>query len=335
MERATDAGNQYNLRIIRSLIFAGHRMYLASQPTRELIERVADGCVATIGAYDGLHVGHRKLLSRVAAESRKRGIPSVVMSFEPTPKEYFSGKRPPARLMRFREKFEALRDSGVDVFYCPRFNDSMTAIKADTFIRQFLIHALNVRHLVIGDDFQFAAGREGNVGLLLRAGHALDFVVEQVPSVMEGDVRVSSSAIRAALAKGDMALARRMLGRWYRMSGRVIAGEKLGRTLGYPTANVDLKRRLSPVLGIFAVRVSGLGPKPVDGVASVGTRPTFDGSKPLLEVHLFEFDKNIYGRFIHVDFIARLRDERKFDDVEELVEQMHRDSDAAREILAA
>lgn len=310
-------------------------MYFARASTSKLNERLASGSVATIGAYDGLHLGHQALLSRVNREADKRGLPSVVVSFEPTPKEYFAGDSPPARLMRFREKFAALQESGVDVFFCPRFNNRMKSIKADTFIRQLLVQALNVRHLVVGDDFRFAASREGDIDMLQRAGRALDFTVEQVPSVTVGETRVSSSAIRTALCAGDMTLARQLLGRWYRMSGMVIRGEKLGRTLGYPTANVDLKRRLSPVQGIFAVKVSGLGPLPLDGVASVGTRPTFMGTKPLLEVHLFDFDENIYGRWIHVDFIARLRDEEKFENAADLVEQMHRDSAAARAILGS
>ena len=310
-------------------------MYLVSNPTSELFRRVSSGSVVTIGAYDGLHLGHQKLLSRVVAEAHERELPSVVMSFEPTPKEYFAGDNPPARLMRFREKFEALADSGIDIFYCPRFNKAMTAIAADTFVRQLLIHALNVRYLVIGDDFRFAARREGNIDLLRRAGNALDFGVEQVASITVDDERVSSTAIREALRTGDMRKASRLLGRDYRMSGKVVRGESMGRKLGYPTANVNLKRRLSPVFGIFAVRVSGLGERALDGVASVGTRPTFNGTKPLLEVHIFDFDEDIYGQRIHVDFVARLRNEEKFDDVQELVEQMHRDSAAAREILAA
>ncbi len=310
-------------------------MFLASVPTPELIRRVAVGSVVTIGAYDGLHLGHQKLLTQVVKEARKRNVPSVVVSFEPTPKEYFAGDSPPARLMRFREKFTALEKAGVDIFYCPRFGKAMTVIKADTFIRQLLIQTLNVRHLVIGDDFRFAARREGNIELLRRAGRALDFSVEQVASVTIGGERISSSAIRLALQAGDMQRAHQFLGRPYGMSGKVIRGEKLGRQLGYPTANVNLNRRLSPVLGIFAVRVSGLDGEPLDGVASVGTRPTFMGTKPLLEVHIFDFDRDIYGCQIQVDFIARLRDEEKFDDVQELIKQMDRDSDAAREILAA
>jgi riboflavin kinase/FMN adenylyltransferase len=310
-------------------------MRLARSAKNFPFDLVRQGSIATIGAYDGLHLGHQRLLGRVVERSRRQGVPSIVMSFEPTPKEFLSASLPPARLMRFREKFEALADAGVDIFFCPRFDHIMQNIAVDTFIRQILVHAMNVERLVVGDDFRFAARRQGNIEQLTRAGNALGFEVEQVPSVVTGGERVSSTAIRRLLSEGDLARATRLLGRPYRMSGKVIEGQRMGRKLGYPTANVNLRRRLSPVMGIFAVRVAGLGERPLDAVASVGTRPTFDGTKPLLEVHIFDFDEDIYGAYIHVDFIARLRSEEKFDDVAELIEQMHRDSARARQILAA
>jgi riboflavin kinase/FMN adenylyltransferase len=293
------------------------------------------GSVVTIGAYDGLHLGHEELLARVNAEARAQALPSIVMSFEPTPKEFFSRGTPPARLMRFREKYEALADHGIDIFYCPRFDVRMRDIPADDFIRRILVHGLCARHIVVGDDFQFAAKREGRLEHLQHAGKALGFNVEQVPSVIVNDVRVSSTAVREALWNGNVTDATAFLGRPYRMSGKVVKGEKVGRTLGFPTANVDLRRKQSAVMGIFAVRVHGLPSGPRDAVASVGTRPTFDGTKPLLEVHIFDFDEEIYGEYIHVDFIARLRDQIKYDDISELVAQMHRDADNARSLLAA
>lgn len=296
---------------------------------------VAHGSVATIGSFDGLHKGHQKLLGHVLDQARAEGVPSIVMSFEPTPKEFFAQDRPPARLMRFREKFEALADFGVDVFYCPRFDEAMKNISADAFIRRILIHSMNINHLVIGDDFRFAQDRAGHLQTLQRAGEALGFTVQEIPSVIVSDERVSSTVIRNALWAGDLAHARELLGKDYRMSGKVIEGQRLGRTLGYPTANVNLNRLQSAVMGIFAVRVSGRNWGPLDAVASVGTRPTFEGTRPLLEVHIFDFDKDIYGEYIHVDFIARLRSEEKFGDVDELIEQMHRDSARAREILTA
>lgn len=296
---------------------------------------VADGSVVTIGAFDGLHLGHQALLRQVLDTAAATGLPAVVMSFEPMPKEYFSADEPPARLMRFREKYDALHASGVDLFYCPRFGERMKNIAADTFIRQVLVHTLNLRHLVVGDDFRFARNREGDLGRLRRVAGVLDFSIDQVPSVTVAGERASSTGVRLALAEGDLERATRLLGRPYRMSGKVIRGQQLGHDLGYPTANVNLQRRQSAVMGIFAVRVVGVAEGPLDGVASVGTRPTFAGVKPLLEVHIFDFDGDLYGKYIHVDFIARLREERKFESADALIEQMHRDSAAAREILAA
>ena len=298
-------------------------------------DRVATGSVATIGSFDGLHLGHQALLRHVIDEARSHGVPAIVMSFEPTPKEFFLADSPPARLMRFREKFEALSASGIDIFFCPRFDTSMRTIAADAFIRQILVHAMNIRHLVVGDDFRFAQDRAGDLDMLQRAGRNLGFTVEHMASVVERGERVSSSVIRDALWEGDLERATSFLGRHYRMSGKVIAGNRVGRQLGYPTANVNLNRKQSAVMGIFAVRVSGATWGPLDAVASVGTRPTFDGTKPLLEVHVFDFDRDLYGEYIHVDFVARLRSEEKFDDVDALVEQMHRDSAMARQILAA
>ena len=304
--------------------------HLSDIPFAELRE----GSVVTIGAYDGLHLGHEQLLHRVrmAADEFKR--PSVVMSFEPTPKEFFGGDKPPARLMRFREKYDSLAAHGIDIFYCPRFDEEMRSISADDFIRRILIHGLAARHIVVGDDFHFARRREGTIEHLQRASAALGYHVEQVPSIIVDGQRVSSTAIRDALWSGELELATALLGRPYRMSGKVVIGERVGRSLGYPTANVDLRRRQSAVMGIFAVRVQGLAGGTRDAVASVGTRPTFNGTKPLLEVHIFDFDQDIYGAYIHVDFIARLRGQVKYDEVEELVAQMHRDADNAKSVLA-
>ena len=305
--------------------------HLADLPYYEL----ARGSVVTIGAYDGLHLGHAQLLDRVIRQARAENLPAILMSFEPTPKEFFSATRPPARLMRFREKFEALAEYGIDLFYCPRFNAAMRGISASDFIRRILVHGLNARHVVVGDDFRFASKREGNIEHLMRASPALRLVVDQVSSVVVDGVRVSSTEIRESLAEGNLDHATALLGRPYRMSGKVVKGRKVGRSLGYATANVDIRRRQSAVLGIFAVRVHGLGQGPIDGVASVGTRPTFDLMKPVLEVHLFDFDAEIYGEYIHVDFIAHLRAVEKFDSADELVAQMDIDAENARSALAA
>ncbi len=296
---------------------------------------LADGSVVTIGAYDGVHLGHQQLLDRVTREARRSERPSVVMSFEPTPKEFFAAVSPPARLMRFREKFDALADHGIDIFFCPRFGPAMRGIRADTFIRQILVHGLNARHIVVGDDFRFASHREGTIEHLARASRALQFGLERVPSIVVDGVRVSSTVIRETLADGDVQRASTLLGRPYRMSGKVVKGRQVGRSLGYATANVDIRRRQSAVMGIFAVRVYGLDDGPVDGVASLGTRPTFELCKPLLEVHLFDFDREIYGEYIHVDFLAHLRPEEKFGSVDDLVAQMAIDAENARTALAA
>lgn len=297
-------------------------------------ERLANGSVVTIGAFDGIHLGHRQLLRRVVEVAMQTDRPAVAMSFEPTPKEFFAGDQPPARLMRFREKLDALAEHKIDIFYCPRFGEAMRSISADAFIRCVLVHGLNARHVVVGDDFRFARRREGSVADLLRVAPALDLAVERVPSILVGDTRVSSTVIREALAAGDLDRATALLGRPYRMSGRIVRGRKVGRSLGYPTANVDLRRRRSAVRGIYAVRVHGLPEGPVDGVASVGTRPTFDLIKPLLEVHLIDFERDIYGEYIHVDFIRHLRDEERFDSIDDLVAQMKIDEENARSALS-
>ena len=296
----------------------------------------AHGCVATIGAYDGLHRGHQAIIAEVRDRARALGVPSVVFSFEPLPREYFGGDDPPGRLTRFRERVELMRSLGVERFFCARFDDAMRCIDTREFIEQMLVDGVRPRCVVVGDDFRFARQRAGTVADLRTAGTRHGFDVVQVCSVYVDGDRVSSSAIREALARGEFARAARMLGRPWTMRGRVRPGRRLGRTLGFPTANVDPGRRRCPVSGIFAVRVLGIDDSAREAVASVGTRPTVDGGgAPLLEVHVFDFDGDLYGRLIEVEFVARLRDELKFDSLEALTEQMHRDCDAARRIFAA
>jgi riboflavin kinase/FMN adenylyltransferase len=291
--------------------------------------------VATIGVYDGLHVGHQLILSRVLAAADELSLPALMFSFEPTPQEYFSAVTPPARLMRFREKYQALKASGVDVFYCPRFQKALSSLQPQPFVEQLLNGMLNVKHLVVGDDFHFASKRSGTIDDLIAGGERYGFTVEQVGSVALDGERVSSTGIRSALRSGDLAKASRMLGRPYRMSGRVVAGQRLGKTLGFPTANLKLNRKLSPLTGVFAVRVVGLGGEPLHAVASLGTRPTVNGVEPLLEVHIFDFSADIYGKHIDVEFVAKLRDEEKFPDLDTMRNQMHIDAAEARAILAA
>lgn len=292
------------------------------------------GCVATIGVFDGVHLGHQRILDRVHGSAAQLGLPSLVFSFEPTPQEVMSPGQPPARLTRLREKFLILQESGIDHLYCPPFERTLQELAPEEFIEQLLVRTLGVRHLVVGDDFRFARGRAGTFAHLEAGGGRHGFGVEQVGSVTVGGLRVSSTAIRNALACGDLATARQLLGRPYRMVGRVSRGERLGRQLGFPTANMRLQRRVSPVSGIFAVRVHGVAETALDAVASIGTRPTVAGVEPLLEVHVFDFDGDLYGRQIAVDFVARLRDEARFDDLEALRQQMERDAAEARQVLA-
>ncbi|RMF96497.1 MAG: bifunctional riboflavin kinase/FAD synthetase [Gammaproteobacteria bacterium] len=294
------------------------------------------GCVATIGTFDGVHLGHQRIIARVVEEARRRGLPAVVFSFEPTPAEFFSPGRPPPRLTRFREKFVALAELAVDCFFCPPFDAAMESLSPAAFIQRWLLEALQVQHLVVGDDFRFGHRRAGGFAELQQAAAEHGFGIERAESVVVDGQRVSSTAIREALAAGELERARRLLGRYYRMLGRVVPGRRLGARLGFPTANVRLNRRAVALSGIFAVRVHGLPESPVDGVASLGYRPTVDRDGTLLlEVHLFDFDRDIYGEHIGVDFVARLRDERRFDDLDSLVEQMHEDAAQARALLAA
>ena len=298
-------------------------------------ELVENGCVLTIGAFDGLHLGHQCLLENVIKQSEKSNLPSVVMSFEPTPGEFFSRDKPPARLMRFREKYQVLKNLGIDIFFCPRFDNKMQNIEADDFIRQLLIHRLNLKYLVIGDDFHFARKRSGSYEQLKKVKRLLEFEIKKIPSVIVNDERTSSTLVRELLHQGDLLKASQFLGKPYQMSGRVVTGKKLGRKLGYPTANVNIQRLQSALMGIFAVRVHGLADKPLDAVASLGKRPTFyQGQKPLLEVHIFNFNKDIYGCYIDVDFISKIRNEIKFNSADELIDQMHKDARDAKNILS-
>jgi len=291
------------------------------------------GCVATIGNYDGVHRGHQHMLSALVTRAREFALPATVVTFEPTPREYFEGPDAPARLTRLREKVQALACYDVDRVVCLRFDARLAALGARVFEDDLLGARLGVRHVVVGDDFQYGRRREGTMATLRAAGERLGFTIEQVtPFEVDGE-RVSSSLVRAALEAGDLPRATKLLGRPYRISGRVQRGQRLGHRLGFPTANLALRRKVIPLWGIFAVRVSGPGFASHPAVASLGTRPTLDGTVPLLESHLFDFDAELYGRKIDVDFIARLRDEVRFDTIEALVAQMHRDANAARALL--
>ena len=297
-------------------------------------QRQASGCVATVGAYDGVHLGHQAILDEVKKQAGAANLPATVFSFEPMPKEYLRPENPPARLSRFREKFKLLQRYGIDEFFCPRFDEAMRALRPDAFIQELLVDGLQVEHLVVGDDFRFAARRAGTIEVLTAAGKRAGFEVTVVPPVFLGDQRISSTIVRQALAEGDLTKVRQCLGHYYMMSGRVVRGQQLGRALGFPTANIPVKRLKTATMGIFAVRVHGLRDGVLEGVANLGTRPTVGGGgETLLEVFIFDFDRDIYGRYLDVELVARLRDELKFPDLDSMIVQMHRDVTDARAVL--
>jgi len=288
------------------------------------------GCVATIGNFDGVHLGHQSVIGQLADEGRDYGEPTLVMTFEPQPLEYFQPQQAPARLTRLREKLRQLGRFAVDRVLVCDFNARFAAMDAETFIDKVLIEGLGVRHLVVGDDFQFGKARRGNFAMLQAAGSKHGFDVVNMHTFKIDGERVSSTRIRDALAAGDLHTAEKLLGRPYRMCGRVAHGDKIGRTMGIPTANIHLHRNASPVQGIYVVEVFGLDGEPIAGVASVGTRPTVGGTTALLEIHLFDFNRDIYGHYLNIDFLHKLRDEEKYDSLDEMKAQIFQDMDEAR-----
>ncbi|MBX3702668.1 MAG: bifunctional riboflavin kinase/FAD synthetase [Steroidobacteraceae bacterium] len=293
------------------------------------------GCVVAIGNFDGLHLGHQAILDVLRRCGREEGLPAAVLTFEPHPREHLAPEAAPARLMRLRDKAEALAAQGIDELRVLRFGAAVSRWDGMTFIERVLVRAMGAKRVVIGEGFRFGRGRGGDVMLLRGAGATSGFRVDEVPPFAVGGMPASSTRVRQALAAGRLEDAGALLGRDFRISGRVIAGARLGRKLGFPTANLRLHRRRSPVAGIFAVRVSGLAFERRPGVASVGTRPAVGGSEWLLEVHLFDFEADLYRQRLDVDFIARLRDEIAYDNLGAMTEQMHRDAAQARALLAA
>ena len=291
------------------------------------------GCVATIGNFDGVHLGHRAILDQLVRRAVSDGVASVAVCFEPQPQEFFAGVNAPPRLTRFREKMLALSETHIDRVLVLRFDHAFSELGAHQFARQVLVDGLGVRHLVIGDDFRFGHNGEGNFVLLCQMGPDLGFSVQNRATHMAAGGRVSSSWIRDALANGELSIATELLGRPYAISGRVVHGRKLGRSIGFPTANVSLRRLSTPLRGVFAVRVIGVSDTPWPGVANLGKRPTVDGITTVLEVHLFDLREDLYGRHIKVEFVRRIRDERRFETIEELKRQITIDAGSAREIL--
>jgi riboflavin kinase/FMN adenylyltransferase len=285
----------------------------------------------TIGNFDGVHLGHRALLARLEAVAQREQLLPAALTFEPHPREFFAPESAPARLSTLREKLEMLAEEGVGLACVCHFNTGFAHLEAEEFIERLLVGCLRVKHLIVGDDFRFGQKRRGNFAMLQEAGRHHGFTLESVTSVMIDGVRVSSSAVRAALADGRMEDAARFLGRPYVIDGRVVRGRQLGRQLGVPTANIRIKHTNPPLVGVYVAEVHGLANGPHRGVANIGFRPSIDrGTNPILEIHLFDFDGDIYGAHLSVRFLHKLRDERKFPDIDALKSQISQDVESAR-----
>jgi len=298
-------------------------------------DRARAPCALTIGNFDGVHRGHQALLAHVTAAAHRLGLESAVMTFEPHPREYFARRtgdmsKAPARIANLRDKLESLSEAGVDRVIVEHFNEHFASMSPQDFTQRVLVDGLHVKWLMVGDDFCYGARRAGNVALLAEAGKEFGFEVHSLPAVLHDATRISSSAVRAALAQGDFEATRALLGHPYSMSGHVIHGAKLGRTLGFPTLNLRVAHR--PALaGIFVVQVHGLADHPLPAVASLGVRPTVeDAGRMLLEVHVFDWNQSCYGKLVRVEFLSKLRDEEKYVDLPTLTAAIDRDAQQAR-----
>jgi riboflavin kinase/FMN adenylyltransferase len=292
------------------------------------------GSVVCIGAFDGLHLGHQHLLAQAKHKAQELKFDLVVVSFEPLPREYFMRANPPSRLILASQKIGLLRHFGADIIGLLRFNESLANTSSDDFIEKLLVGRLNAKVVFVGPDFYFGKNRQGNFAVLQQAGQSLGFETIAVVPQLQQSARISSSLIREDLQHGRLQQAAAKLGRAYALEGKVVRGKQLGRTLGYPTANIRFRGKKPALMGIYATWVHGVGEQPIASVSSVGTRPTVNGREPLLEAHLFDFDGDLYGKKIRVEFIEKLRDELKFDGLDALVIQMNQDAEQARAILA-
>ena len=292
------------------------------------------GCVVSIGNFDGVHLGHQQVLGQLAVQSGVYNLPTLLVTFEPYPQEYFAPERTPPRLTRFREKVEILRRYSVDRLLCLPFDERMAHMTPEAFIEQLLVARLGVRYLVIGDDFRFGYERRGDFAMLRAAGAVHGFPVVNLHTFCLDHARVSSTRVRDALSQGDLDGASILLGRPYRMVGRVAHGDKRGRSIGVPTANLFLHRRTAPLAGVYVVEMFGVPGEPQLGVANIGTRPTVGGEQALLEVHLLDFSGDIYGLHVEVDFLHKIRDERRFSSFDDLRTQIASDIRAARAFFA-
>ncbi|MDD4913762.1 MAG: bifunctional riboflavin kinase/FAD synthetase [Methylococcales bacterium] len=295
-----------------------------------------DGCVLTIGNFDGLHLGHKLVMNNLAAHGKRLNLPAVAMIFEPQPLEYFLGEHAPSRLTRLREKVIQFSKLPIDALLVLPFNNTIADYDAEQFIADILVKRLGVRHLVIGDDFHFGKSRRGNFALLQTKGREYGFEVENTMSLELDGLRISSTLIRDALLEGRLDQARAMLGRDYSICGRVAHGDKRGRELGFPTANLRMFRKNAPIAGVFSVTLTGLNGMEYQGIANVGTRPTVDGgAKAVLETHLFDFNADIYGRYVEVHFKKKIRDEMRFPSLEALQRQIKDDIGISKRFFAA
>lgn len=318
--------------LARAALRPAHRLRADDNPVED--RSGSRGCVLTVGNFDGVHLGHQQMIRVLKQRAAELQCPSTVLVFEPSSKEFIDPAGAPPRLTRWREKFVALSALGVDRLVTLRFDNAMRAMSPQRFVDELIVAGLGARHVVVGDDFRYGARAEGGIKSLRAIGQTRGFNVEQIAAFIVDGVRVSSTAVRERLERGDCDGAARLLGRRYRMMGRVSYGKALGRTLGFPTANLRLMRRKSPIWGILAVRVYGIDSGPLAGVASLGTRPTVNGVEPLLEVHVFDFNGDLYGRSLEVEFIAKLRDEIKFDSLDAMIVQMKVDAVQARALLS-
>lgn len=292
------------------------------------------GSVVCIGAFDGLHLGHQHLLAQAKLKALEMKVDLVVVSFEPLPREYFMRANPPARLILASQKIKLLQHFGADIVGLLRFNESLANTSSDDFIQQLIVGRLNAKAVFIGPDFYFGKNRQGNLSVMQQAGELFGFETISVVPQLQHSARISSSLIREDLQNGRLQDAAHKLGRAYALEGKVVRGKQLGRTLGYPTANIRFRGKKPALMGIYATWVYGVGEHAIASVSSLGTRPTVNGREPLLEAHLFDFDGDLYGKKIRVEFIEKLRDEVKFDGLDDLVIQMNRDAEQARAILA-
>lgn len=306
-----------------------HNIGLSDDSGKKSFEK---GCALTIGNFDGVHLGHRRVIAALVEQAKVIGCEAVVMVFEPQPQELFSPNTAPARLCRLRDKYTLLKKLGVDRLLCVNFNKKFASQSAKEFVEQLLVKRLAVKHLIIGDDFHFGKSRQGNFDMLCQAGKKFGFSVTDTASFKLADCRISSTEIRQALVQNRLADAEKMLGRPYSIIGRVFHGDKRGREIGFPTANVSLKRKVSPITGVYAVQIK-TNDGHYYGVANIGSRPTFLGTTAQLEVHIFDFSKNLYGQNIEVIILKKLRSEIKFESIKALTAQIDADTKQARIFL--